>query len=461
MNATLIVELRNKIDKDLLALEALPGISEQIRALNKFVDDPRVKGRERWTEERLALDGVAEQLESLKVDISDNPYVFEAATVVAADDSVNPDLMERLTALQSDIAKTVEADNRATLTHLAARTRRLATIEKEWKQRDAIAQEEYEALLSKLDATVTGQAAVQDQLTTLRRRQKRLQDVETRLSTKEKPKLGALEKRREELLDSLLTARSEMSALRRAKAKQLQQRLQRKILIDVRSGALKDEYVNALKALAVGSFLHATDIETIASVHPISLAKGLLSGELGDLAEASGVSEVLFRKLADIIGAKDRFPQLYEMQVVDTHDDVSIRFVGDTGKPKPLSALAHGQKCTVILMIALAEGTFPFIVDQPEDALHAPWIEQNIVVALRKQRGQRQCVFATRSANVLVSADAEQVIAMTSTADAGRVEKTGAIDRFDTRELVLYHVEGGKQPFLRRQRMYRLEGTLR
>jgi hypothetical protein len=65
-------------------------------------------------------------------------------------------------------------------------------------------------------------------------------------------------------------------------------------------------------------------------------------------------------------------------------------------------------------------------------------------------------VFATRSANVLVSADAEQIIAMKADADSGMIDKTGALDRFDTRDLVLYHVERGEESFKRRQEKYGL-----
>jgi hypothetical protein len=107
-------------------------------------------------------------------------------------------------------------------------------------------------------------------------------------------------------------------------------------------------------------------------------------------------------------------------------------------------------------MIALAEGDFPLLADQPEDALHAPWIEDYIVSSLRRRRGTRQCLFATRSANMLVSTDAEQIIALKADAQHGMVDRTGALDRFDTRDLVLYHVEGGKEAFKRRQEKYGL-----
>ena len=45
---------------------------------------------------------------------------------------------------------------------------------------------------------------------------------------------------------------------------------------------------------------------------------------------------------------------------------------------------------------------------------------------------------------------------MKADADSAVVDKTGALDRFDTRDLVLYHVEGGEDSFLRRQAKYGL-----
>jgi predicted ATP-dependent endonuclease of OLD family len=112
--------------------------------------------------------------------------------------------------------------------------------------------------------------------------------------------------------------------------------------------------------------------------------------------------------------------------------------------------LAHGQKCTAILIIALADGTDPLIIDQPEDALHAPWIEEYLVAKLRDLRGGRQYIFATRSPGLVVSADAEMIITLTSDAKNGVVEATGSLERHDLNALTLYHLEGGPVPFKRR-----------
>jgi hypothetical protein len=63
----------------------------------------------------------------------------------------------------------------------------------------------------------------------------------------------------------------------------------------------------------------------------------------------------------------------------------------------------------------------PVIVDQPEDALHAPWIEEYLVDRLRALRGSRQYVFAMRSPGIVVSGDAEQIITLRATAGQGEL----------------------------------------
>jgi hypothetical protein len=92
----------------------------------------------------------------------------------------------------------------------------------------------------------------------------------------------------------------------------------------------------------------------------------------------------------------------------------------------------------------------PVIVDQPEDALHAPWIEEYLVDRLRALRGSRQYVFAMRSPGIVVSGDAEQIITLRATAGQGELEASGSLERHDLNRLALYHLEGGPVPFSRR-----------
>lgn len=263
---------------------------------------------------------------------------------------------------------------------------------------------------------------------------------------------------REDLLTGLQGARKNLTSKRRKKADQLGSRLDNRVSIEVRHAGDSRDFKRSLMQLRQGSHVHEADIDVMASrLHPVPLVKSLIQGDFDGPAGHASLDAVNFAKYQQNVLDKGWLADLYELQLVELEDLVQVRFAVDKHTYKDLEALAHGQKCTVVLMISLAEGDFPLLVDQPEDALHAPWIESYIVSTLRANRGSRQCIFGTRSANVLVSADAEQVLALKADAHRGKLEKSGSIDRFDTRDLVLFHVEGGKGPFLRRQELYALD----
>ena len=191
--------------------------------------------------------------------------------------------------------------------------------------------------------------------------------------------------------------------------------------------------------------------------HPVPFVKQLLAGDFDSIAIQCGLESPKLSKLWDTIVDRDRIGELYELQLADVEDVIEVQLEVSQGNYRRLEDLSHGQKCMVVLMVALAEGDFPLLVDQPEDALHAPSIEEGIVSTLRSDRGSRQCIFATRNANILVSADAEQIIALEADANSGHVAGTGSLDQFDQRQLVIYHVEGGEEAFRRRKMMYTLE----
>lgn len=179
--------------------------------------------------------------------------------------------------------------------------------------------------------------------------------------------------------------------------------------------------------------------------------KSYLASDPEGVADAIGVEAKHVEKLFDWIAEHQLDREMLALQAIDLPDALSIEFrkPGST-EYEPIEQLAHGQKCTAILIIAMADGDEPLIIDQPEDALHAPWIEEYLVKQLRHLRGSRQYIFATRNPGLVVSADAEMIITLTSDATRGRVEASGSLERHDLNALALYHLEGGAQPFLRR-----------
>jgi predicted ATP-dependent endonuclease of OLD family len=147
--------------------------------------------------------------------------------------------------------------------------------------------------------------------------------------------------------------------------------------------------------------------------------------------EQAGIDAASIARLFTNIADKDLWSELLDLQLIDRPDILTIKF----RKPEEyrytaIEELAHGQRCTAILVALLADGATPVLVDQPEDALHAPWIEEYLVDRLRSL-GSRQYVFATRSPGIVISADAEQIVTMRATAGRGECEAAGSLERHD------------------------------
>jgi len=458
-NATEMVAQYDLLEKSEKSLKDLPGLQEEIAGIDKFLTNKTVREHGLWAAERDVLDLAKETLDRLNDDIITS-FPSLDSTLVHEDDL--PDetpsraLRKALSDLDSEIQQTL-VDSQGVLSGaIGALHQKLGGIRKRWSARYQKADEEYRTLLVDLDTAGRTQANLQERRTRLGAKVVRLKKLQRRITEEIRPRIEQLESTRDGLLTKLQGARRAIREKREAKAQELTRALDETVVIRVKPEADGREFKRQLLELRQGSFVHEADLEIMADkLLPIPLVKSLLADDLQSPAKESGLAVEPFRKYIDNVRDRRLVAELLELQLVDLPDAVHVQFaIG--GAYRDLEKIAHGQKCTVVLMIALAEGDTPLLVDQPEDALPAPWIEGYIATTLRTRRGSRQCIFATRSANVLVSADAEQIIAMKADADSGTIDRTGALDRFGTRDLVLYHVEGGELPFERRREKYGL-----
>jgi hypothetical protein len=258
---------------------------------------------------------------------------------------------------------------------------------------------------------------------------------------------------RERLLDELHSTRLGRRRARRARVRELNEKCAGIVKLDVPDMADVSSYRQQLELLKVGSRVREDVLEALATgVSPIQLVRTLFAGDPQDIARnVEGVDASSIARLHSNIEDRELWATLLDMQVVAQPDQLSIRFrKPEDGSYAPIEQLSHGQRCTAILVVLLADGNAPVIVDQPEDALHAPWIEDYLVDRLRALRGSRQYLFATRSPGIVVGADAEQPVTMRATAGRGEIEALGSLERFDLNKLALHHLEGGPVPYLRR-----------
>ena len=125
---------------------------------------------------------------------------------------------------------------------------------------------------------------------------------------------------------------------------------------------------------------------------------------------------------------------------------------------RPLERLSVGQKGTVYLCLKLATQAFtqPLIFDQPEDDLDNEFIIEELVEIFRGIKQFRQVILVTHNANLVVNADAEQVVVAENS--NGVLKYTaGSLEAEVTNKAVRRILEGGDVAFLKRELRYNLK----
>lgn len=124
-------------------------------------------------------------------------------------------------------------------------------------------------------------------------------------------------------------------------------------------------------------------------------------------------------------------------------------------KGKDLNKISVGQKGTVYLKMMLATEAFskPIIFDQPEDDLDNEFIMQNLISLFKELKQYRQVIIVTHNANLVVNADAEQVI-VASNVDGDLNYISGSLEDQLINSKICQILEGGEIAFEKRRRKY-------
>lgn len=160
-------------------------------------------------------------------------------------------------------------------------------------------------------------------------------------------------------------------------------------------------------------------------------------------------------------------------------DDYFFDYWEITYKNDKLGEMSTGKASFVILMliIGLSKSKAPILIDQPEDNLDNRSITADLVDYLRNKKLERQIIIVTHNANIVVNADAENVIVANQKGQND--DKTSSLFKFDyingsiensfdklpaetdllksmgIRQHIADIVEGGKDAFIMREKKYR------
>jgi hypothetical protein len=143
-----------------------------------------------------------------------------------------------------------------------------------------------------------------------------------------------------------------------------------------------------------------------------------------------------------------------------------------------LTKMSTGKASFVILMliVGLSKSKAPILIDQPEDNLDNRSITKDLVEYLRNKKLDRQIILVTHNPNVVVNADAENVIIANQKGQNdkitsspfqfdyinGSIENTKTFNKTETdllksmgvREHIADIVEGGREAFKKREEKY-------
>lgn len=167
-------------------------------------------------------------------------------------------------------------------------------------------------------------------------------------------------------------------------------------------------------------------------------------------------AEIIINKLAEP-------PILFALERATLHDlprlQVTRIIINDDGNRKPIirdfSKLSLGQQQSVLLALMLSSNSDrPLIIDQPEDNLDGEFIYTTLVPVLRRAKERRQVIIVTHNANVAVLGDAELIVVMKAKNDSGVIVARGSIDHDETRDAACSILEGAREAFLSRAKMY-------
>lgn len=447
VNAGRLIAARRRVQELKTEAAGEEELGDQVRRLEELFKTETVKEQSGWTAEQTGLHGARNDLADLAAPVFDLPDLELHESI-----NENAGLFAEVNAVLVLLRQRLDDGRKHIHEAIAEASRAVVRIEGQWMTRF----EEFKTRLDEELVKIDPEASLTSLRASLEQLQSKLAQAQaagTALTDRAVPELERLQRERQDLTDDLHKARRTRRDMRRARVVELNAKAAGFVKLDVPNQGDQSEFRRALDVIKVGSRVRDDFLNELAlRTHPLRFVRSMWSHDLAELEDVEhGIDMAGLAKLLTNIDERNLWEELLNLQSIDRPDVLTIKFKkpGDHTYTA-IEQLAHGQRCTAILVILLADGDTPVVVDQPEDALHAPWIEEYLVDRLRSLRGSRQYLFATRSPGIVVSGDAEQIVTMKATAGHGQIEAVGSLERYELNALALEHLEGGRIPFSRR-----------
>lgn len=157
------------------------------------------------------------------------------------------------------------------------------------------------------------------------------------------------------------------------------------------------------------------------------------------------------------IAKKIRPEDWLEIALTELEDVPLFEYMQREGEYIPFANASAGQQATALLRVLMNQQGPPLVIDQPEEDLDNQVILK-VVEEIWKAKKNRQILFTSHNANIVVNGDADLVVCcdyrVAGDQSGGRIKCEGAIDVNDIRKEITAVMEGGRAAFEMRRDKY-------
>lgn len=287
---------------------------------------------------------------------------------------------------------------------------------------------------------------------------KELDDLEKRAINlqAQSQNLKTVKEDRDTTIEKLFKVYEEYSKERSKKCQKFENESGGRLKVKIHESTNVEEFRNKLVAMKKGSYLRDSEIDAICSnITPNEFILHLLRFDvnkdvqkLKPIVDKTGVEPDKLLTLTTFLLSQINYEELLQLQyLAHPQDRPEIRYAVNKDRYELIRDISVGQKCTAMLIMALSDGKFPIVIDQPEDSLDVRSIWDDMCSKIRKCKESRQFVFTTHNSSLAVASDTDKFTIVESDAIHGRIVMSGALDAKPIKEEVIKYLEGGKQTF--------------
>ena len=191
------------------------------------------------------------------------------------------------------------------------------------------------------------------------------------------------------------------------------------------------------------------------SATPAEFVDSVISRDNSGIANWCDMSEEQADRFTGfLLSLEDRRQILSLAYDYDFEDRPRIGYRKPDGSYAEIAHLSVGQKCSALVIIALADQNRTVVMDQPEDSLDVISVFEDVSYTLRSGKDLRQFIVTTHNPNVAVTSDTDLYHIVDADAERGWIETAGPMDIDELRGRVMRQLEGGTEAYELRRRKY-------